>query len=117
MEKKAISKESLAKNSLQDRTTLFQALTHTEIQEWIGALTSEWKFNLSEWCLERQMFFPSYMEEIHFVLKLAELAEEINHHPDLILGYKTMTIRLSTHNISAVSLADFVLAAKIDNLK
>jgi len=52
-----------------------------------------------------------------FLERVAELAEQEGHHPDLHLeGYRNVRITLSTHAVGGLSQNDFVLAAKIDQL-
>lgn len=46
---------------------------------------------------------------------IAELAEEANHHPDLLVhGYKRLRVELTTHAESAITQADLDLASRID---
>jgi 4a-hydroxytetrahydrobiopterin dehydratase len=55
-----------------------------------------------------------FMAGMHFFNKVAELAEEDGHHPDLhIEGYRNVSIELWTHAIGGLSENDFILAAKI----
>ncbi|MEX0703694.1 MAG: 4a-hydroxytetrahydrobiopterin dehydratase [Planctomycetales bacterium] len=50
-----------------------------------------------------------------FLNKVADIAEEEQHHPDLHLeGYRNVRIELSTHAIGGLSENDFIVAAKID---
>jgi len=59
----------------------------------------------------------NFMAGIDFFNKVAEVAEEDGHHPDLhIAGYKNVSIELWTHAIGGLSENDFILAAKIDAL-
>ena len=51
-----------------------------------------------------------------FVNKVADLAEEEGHHPDMHVHYGKLEIELWTHAIDGLSENDFILAAKIDNL-
>ncbi len=47
---------------------------------------------------------------------VGHLAQAADHHPDLIVGYAAVDVRLSTHSTGAVTDKDFALAAKIDEL-
>ncbi|MDP3964754.1 MAG: 4a-hydroxytetrahydrobiopterin dehydratase [bacterium] len=76
-----------------------------------------WKVTESEKTLARDFSFKNFVQTIEFVNKVAELAEQEGHHPDLnIHGYNKLAIRLSTHAIKGLSRNDFILAAKIDQL-
>ena len=68
--------------------------------------------------LEKTLVFKDFKEALAFVNKVAEIAEAENHHPDIgIFDYKKVRIELSTHSIKGLSENDFILAAKIDELK
>ena len=55
-------------------------------------------------------------QALEFTNRLADLAEEVNHHPDLRLGWGYVHVSLWTHKIDGLSEADFVWAAKADRL-
>ena len=58
-----------------------------------------------------------FMAGIDFFNRVAQVAEEDGHHPDLhIEGYRNVSIELWTHAIGGLSENDFILAAKIDQL-
>jgi 4a-hydroxytetrahydrobiopterin dehydratase len=59
----------------------------------------------------------TFMEAIDFVVAIAKLAEAANHHPDLLIQYKKVTISLSTHDSHGVTGKDFLLAQQIESLK
>ena len=57
------------------------------------------------------------MAGIEFFNKVAALAEEEGHHPDLHLeGYRQVAVELWTHAIGGLSENDFILAAKINQI-
>lgn len=64
----------------------------------------------------RKFTFGDFREAIEFVNKVARIAEEENHHPDILIVYKRVTLTLFTHEVGGLSVNDFVLAAKIDKL-
>jgi 4a-hydroxytetrahydrobiopterin dehydratase len=58
-----------------------------------------------------------FMAAMDFFNKVAEVAENDGHHPDLhVAGYRNVSIELWTHAIGGLSENDFILAAKIDQL-
>ena len=74
-------------------------------------LTQEGQRIRKDWRVKN---FVAGMEFFH---KVADLAEEDGHHPDLHLeGYRNVWIELWTHAIGGLSENDFILAAKIDQL-
>ncbi len=59
----------------------------------------------------------SFLAGIDFFVEVAQLAEREGHHPDLHLeGYRHVWIEIWTHSIGGLSVSDFILAAKIDQL-
>jgi 4a-hydroxytetrahydrobiopterin dehydratase len=51
-----------------------------------------------------------------FVNKVADVAEEEGHHPDMRVSFGKAVIELSTHAVGGLSENDFILAAKINAL-
>jgi len=66
--------------------------------------------------ISRQLKFKNFKEALAFVNRVGELAEAEGHHPDLELGWGRVGMRSSTHAIKGLSLNDFILAAKINQL-
>ena len=58
----------------------------------------------------------SALEAIRFVNALAEEAERANHHPDILIQYSKVTLRLTTHDCDGLSERDFALAGVADGL-
>ena len=65
----------------------------------------------------KQFTFKNFKEAINFVNKVAELAEQENHHPNIIINYNKVDIELCTHAINGLSENDFILPAKIDEIQ
>lgn len=62
----------------------------------------------------RTFKFPSYMGGIEFANQVAGLAEAANHHPDMLVGWRKVTLRLSTHSKGGLTEKDFALARQIN---
>ena len=62
----------------------------------------------------RQFKFKNFRESISFVNKVAEIAEQEGHHPDIIINYNKVAIELWTHAVNGLSENDFILSAKIN---
>jgi 4a-hydroxytetrahydrobiopterin dehydratase len=54
---------------------------------------------------------------MRFVNKVADIAEEEGHHPDMSVSYGDVGIELTTHAMDGLSENDFIMAAKIDEIK
>ncbi len=64
----------------------------------------------------RDLSFPSFKEAITFVNRVAEISEEIDHHPDIAINYKRVTLSITTHSEGGITRRDFRLAGRIDGL-
>ncbi len=74
-------------------------------------LTQDGKRIRKDWTVK------NFMAGVDFFNRVAQVAEEDNHHPDLHLeSYRKVSIELWTHAIGGLSENDFILAAKIDEL-
>jgi len=60
--------------------------------------------------------FKTFRESIDFVNRVANLAEDEGHHPDILIRYNRVTFELTTHAIKGLSENDFIMASKIDLL-
>ena len=57
-----------------------------------------------------------FMSSVGLVNRLAPVAEEMNHHPDLEISWNKVTVALSTHSEGGLTENDFTLAERIDGL-
>lgn len=74
-----------------------------------------------DWELEgktliRVIEFEEFMEGVDFVNDLAEIADEAQHHPDMLIQYNKVTVTLTTHDAGGITDADLELARRVDNL-
>jgi 4a-hydroxytetrahydrobiopterin dehydratase len=66
--------------------------------------------------LTRQFEFADHVAAMGFVVRVAMVAETLNHHPDLRIVYRTVDIRLSSHDAGGVTDRDVGLAERINGL-
>ncbi|SHG33017.1 4a-hydroxytetrahydrobiopterin dehydratase [Streptoalloteichus hindustanus] len=66
--------------------------------------------------LVRSVTLPSFPDAIRVVNRVAEIAENDNHHPDIDIRWRTLTFRCSTHSAGGVTEADISLAEEIDGV-
>lgn len=64
----------------------------------------------------RSVKAPTFMDGIRLVSQVAEVAEDLDHHPDIDIRWTTVTFRLSTHSAGGLTGMDLRLAADIDRL-
>ncbi|MFG0248067.1 MAG: 4a-hydroxytetrahydrobiopterin dehydratase [Phycisphaeraceae bacterium JB051] len=66
--------------------------------------------------LNRTFVFEDFDQAFAFMSKVAEIAKNMNHHPDWQNVYNKLTINLSTHDVDGISDLDFEMMEKIDAL-
>jgi 4a-hydroxytetrahydrobiopterin dehydratase len=66
--------------------------------------------------LERTFELASFAAAIAFVGRVADLAEAENHHPDIAIDYRKVTLRWTTHDAGGITARDRELAARSDAL-
>ena len=89
-------------------------LSKSESKKLLDELDS-WEINESGKKISRTFELTSFVEAVDMINKIADIAEEEGHHPDLVLfGYKNLTVELSTHSIGGLTENDFIVAARID---
>jgi 4a-hydroxytetrahydrobiopterin dehydratase len=80
-----------------------------------GVRKVEWSRHGSE--IARRWKFADFKEAIAFVNRVAEAAEEANHHPDILVhGWNQVRLTLSTHSAGGLTAADFAMAEKLNAL-
>jgi 4a-hydroxytetrahydrobiopterin dehydratase len=66
--------------------------------------------------LSKSLFFDDFAQALEFTNELGAIAETEGHHPEIILNWGRVEIRIWTHAIGGLSENDFILAAKFDEL-
>lgn len=66
--------------------------------------------------IAKEFSFKEFSLTMAFVNKIAEIAENEGHHPDLQVSYGKIRVVLTTHAIGGLSENDFIVASKIDEL-
>jgi 4a-hydroxytetrahydrobiopterin dehydratase len=88
-------------------------LSAERVAEYLSLLP-EWKLSGAE--IRRTFDFKDYHGTIAFVNKVAAIANDENHHPDMEVGYNKCTVRYATHSVGGLSENDFISAAKVDQV-
>lgn len=77
----------------------------------------DWTLKTAPDRISRSWTAKNFVAAMQFFNKVTELAEAEAHHPDLhLVGYRNVTVDIWTHAVNGLSLNDFILAAKIDEL-
>jgi 4a-hydroxytetrahydrobiopterin dehydratase len=88
-------------------------LSQTEIEQRMKTLNG-WRLEGNE--ITKQFTFAGFPEAVAFVDRLAPKAEAADHHPDILINYKRVTLTYSTHSEGGLTAKDFEGAAAADRL-
>ena len=89
------------------------SLSQTEVVQRMKSLTG---WTLDGNAILKQFTFGGFPDAIAFVNRLAPEAEAADHHPDILVNYKRVTLTYSTHSEGGLTAKDFDGAALADRL-
>ncbi len=87
-------------------------LSQAEIGQRLGRLTG-WEFKDN--AVRKLYRFKEFLDGIRFVDRVAEAAEAMDHHPDILINYTRVMMSCSTHSEGGVTEKDFRLAQEIES--
>jgi 4a-hydroxytetrahydrobiopterin dehydratase len=88
-------------------------LSSEEISRHLAALAG---WQLKGKTIEKKLRFADFRVAMGFVNRVADLAEVEDHHPDILIHYRDVTLVLWTHAAGGLTERDFQLAADIDRV-
>ncbi|HVF07325.1 MAG TPA: 4a-hydroxytetrahydrobiopterin dehydratase [Actinomycetota bacterium] len=88
-----------------------EKLNTESIRGWL-ATHRGWKRQANK--LTKDFSFPSFRDSIVFVNRIASVADQHNHHPDIDVRYSTVTVSVTTHDAGGITSKDLELAEQID---
>lgn len=89
----------------------YDAVSADEARDLARALPGEWR--IVDGHLESTFEFPDFATALAFTNRIGAIAEALNHHPDIYLGWGKVRVTIWTHAIDGLSRSDFDLASKI----
>lgn len=75
-----------------------------------------WRLDSDGKKIRRGYDFPNFLEAVDFLNKIARLAEEEGHHPDMTVGWGYCEVVFYSHKIGGLHENDFIVARKTDLL-
>ena len=90
-------------------------MNEEQIASKLGSLP-EWSRDEASGGIVRNMELPTFSDAIGFVNRLAVVADEHDHHPDIDIRYRRLKIVLVSHDVGGLSARDFRMAAIINDL-
>ncbi len=61
--------------------------------------------------------FDEYLDGVSFATDVGEVAEEEFHHPEMVIGYKEVEVRLTSHEEGGITDDDVEMAERFDDLR
>jgi len=86
-------------------------MTKREAGQLVGVLTG---WSLMDGSIEKEFHFKSYLDGLDFAYSVGKIAEEQDHHPDILIRWRRVKLILSTHSVKGLSENDFIVAAKAE---
>jgi len=93
----------------------YERLNQTEIKARMKSIP-QWTCDFSDASISNEWKFKTYKTAISMLVKVSELAEIQNHHPEITSAYTRIRIKLWTHDAKGLTNKDFELAEAIDKL-
>ena len=88
-------------------------LNATQIDGMLRLLGGGWEC-INEHHLERDYRFQNFVDALAFTNKVGAIAEEENHHPDILTTWGKTKVSIWTHKIDGLTESDFIFAAKVE---
>ena len=109
---------SLAEQRCQVCTPDTPILSHARAEELLSQVPG-WSLTVIKGraAITRTLKFKGFMPGVDLTNRIAQIAEEEGHHPDLHLSYGQLKVDLTTHAVGGLTDNDFILAAKIDRIQ
>jgi len=86
-----------------------------QISDNLSKLNS-WSVNDEQKMIYKKFNFKTFKQALNFTNKVGEIADLEGHHPDISVGWGYSLVMLHTHAIQGLSINDFIIAAKIDEI-
>ena len=86
-----------------------------QISDNLSKLNS-WSVNDEQKMIYKKFNFKTFKQALNFTNKVGDIADLEGHHPDISLGWGYSLVMLHTHAIQGLSINDFIIAAKIDEI-
>lgn len=90
-------------------------LDNNQIENRLKAL-EEWTADVETQILQKEFQFQNFTDAMVFANRVAEIAEEEDHHPDICISWGSVVIMLTTHDAGGLTQKDFDVAERIEEI-
>ena len=113
-EKKVKTSEIL--KSSEEKVEKITLLNANQVRKSLESLIG-WQANDNHKMIYREFILQDFMEAIHLINRIAQIAEDEKHHPDVHLTqYRNLRVGITTHEVGGLSQNDFNVALRINDL-
>ena len=88
-------------------------LNESEVSEML-AESPEWQLDGDTGAMVRNLEFPTFADAIAFINRIAPIADEHDHHPDIDIRYRRLRVALMSHDVGGLTNRDRRMARLID---
>ena len=88
-------------------------LSESEIEAML-AESPEWELDTDSGAIVRNLEFPTFADAIAFINRIAPIADEHDHHPDIDIRYRRLRVALMSHDVGGLTGRDRNMAQIID---
>ena len=107
----------LANRELEQISAASQKLSDEQVAEFVSELPGWHVVDGPEISiLQKRFSFSNFAEALNFTNAIGQLAESVDHHPELVTEWGAVTVKWWTHSVQGLHLNDFVLAARTNSL-
>jgi 4a-hydroxytetrahydrobiopterin dehydratase len=92
-----------------------EAFRHRVAPEQLRLILSGWRVS-EQHHLEKEFPFPDFAKALAFANRIGKVADEINHHPDLLVSWGKVRVMTWSHDANAITARDWKLAERVDAL-
>ncbi len=110
------NKDLLKKKCIPCEAGSMDPLGRAEAQDYVDEVFG-WALDTEAKKIFKEFKFKDFIGAINFVERVADIAEMEGHHPDIHIHYNKVLLELWTHAIGGLSENDFIVAAKVNEVK
>lgn len=110
------TKNLLKKKCIPCESKDMKPMERAEAQDYVDE-SYGWTLSEDAKKISKEYKFQDFIGAVNFVDRVADVAEEEGHHPDIHIHYNKVLLELSTHAIGGLSQNDFIIAAKVEFVK
>jgi 4a-hydroxytetrahydrobiopterin dehydratase len=111
LERAGFPSVSAATNQYPGELGAMAKLSKSEVSERLKKFKG-WRLDADT--IKKEYQFPSCPKAIRFVNQVAEISEQADHHPDILISFRKVTLSLSTHDEGGITQKDFRLAEQLE---